>query len=240
MPSGVRVSQRFSDIRLIIFDCDGVLVDSEPLAMRVLRQSLENMGVEVSEADAYRDFLGRSIASMRDLVLARHGVDFDQAAQQHMRKDLFALYRRGLRPIPGISEALDHLPEGIDFCVASSSQPERVRISLEVTGLLPRFDRRFSASQVENGKPAPDLFLYAAKSCGVEPVHCLVIEDSPAGIAAAQAAGMHVFAFAGGTHVIKAGLRPSIEAMHPDLVFDNMAQLPALLDADARPERRAR
>lgn len=228
------MSDRFSDIRLIIFDCDGVLVDSEPLAMRVLRKALLRLGVEVSEADAYRDFLGRSIASMRDLVMARHGVDFDQAAQQHMREELFALYRRELKPIPGLTDALDNLPEGIEFCVASSSQPERVRISLDVTGLLPRFPRRFSASQVENGKPAPDLFLFAAKSCGVDPSQCLVIEDSPAGIAAAQSAGMHVFAFAGGTHVTKAGLRPSIEVMHPDLVFDDMSQLPALLDADVR------
>src|SRR5690606_31138399 len=134
-------------------------------------------------------------------------------------------YRRELRPAPFIAETLDRLT--VPFCVASSSGPERIRVSLEVTGLLPRFaDRIFSAAMVPRGKPAPDLFLHAARELGVPPEQCLVIEDSPAGVRAAQAAGMRVFAYLGGSHVEAAGLAAELAALAPDARLDDMRSLP--------------
>jgi HAD superfamily hydrolase (TIGR01509 family) len=149
-----------------------------------------------------------------------------------MRLNLFEHFRRELKPIPGIVEALDRLT--IPYCVASSSQPERIRISLEVTGLLERFAPNiFSAEMVQHGKPAPDLFLYAAKQMGVEPAACLVVEDSAPGIAAAHSAGMRVLAFLGGSHVRQPGYRERLARLGPEREFDDMRMLPDLIAASS-------
>ena len=213
---------------LIIFDCDGVLVDSEPLAIRVLLEAIEAQGITLDPAIAYRDYLGRSLASISASLHDSHGAPLGEAALASMRHDLYALYRRELRATPGLEEALAQIT--IPICVASSSHLERIRVSLEVTGLIDYFEPRiFSASMVENGKPAPDLFLHAARSMGVAPADCLVIEDSPAGIAAARAAGMQVFAYAGGGHIAAGNVLPQIEAAGPDRIFTDMRQLPLML-----------
>jgi HAD superfamily hydrolase (TIGR01509 family) len=192
-------------IRLVIFDCDGVLVDSEPLAMRVLLAAIQSQGVVITPEDAYRDYLGRSLASISRTLNDSHGTPLGEAALEAMRHDLYALYRMELKPSPWVLEALERLD--VPYCVASSSSVERIRLSLELTGLLPRFgDDIFSASMVKHGKPAPDLFLHAANRMGVPPEHCLVIEDSPAGMRAARAAGMRVFAYLGGGHIEASGL----------------------------------
>jgi FGGY-family pentulose kinase/HAD superfamily hydrolase (TIGR01509 family) len=213
---------------LVIFDCDGVLVDSEPLAMRVLIAAIAAQGVVIEPADALRNYLGRSLASISKSLNQSHGMPLGEAALESMRSDLFALYRKELKATVGLVEALDGLEKlGIPFCVASSSGLERIRISLELTGLIDRFEPHiFSASMVEHGKPAPDLFLHAAEAMGVAPEHCLVIEDSPAGITAAKAAGMAVFSYVGGSHIAPSGLLPTIEALHPDVIFDDMQSLP--------------
>jgi FGGY-family pentulose kinase/HAD superfamily hydrolase (TIGR01509 family) len=217
-----------SPVGLVIFDCDGVLVDSEPLAMRVLLAAIEAQGIVVPASDAFRDYLGRSLAAISETLRDSHGMPLGEAALKSMRNDLFALYRKELRPSPWIIETLDQLD--VPFCVASSSGLERIRLSLEVTGLLPRFgDRIFSASMVERGKPAPDLFLHAAEQMGVAPAQCLVIEDSPAGIRAAQAAGMRVFAYFGGGHVEAAGLEAEAASLLPDARLKDMRALPGLI-----------
>lgn len=224
-------------IDLIIFDCDGVLVDSEPLAMRVLVAAIAAQGIIVTPEAAYRDFLGRSLASISTSLIDSHGAPLGPAALASMRGDLYALYRQELRPSPGLPAILDQLK--IPFCVASSSELERIRLSLELTGLLPWFEPNiFSASMVENGKPAPDLFLHAARQMGVAPANCLVIEDSPAGIMAARNAGMAVFGYTGGSHVAPAGLRAAIAALNPDAVFDDMHALPDRLSS-LRTEKKA-
>ncbi|MEO9298147.1 HAD family hydrolase [Devosia alba] len=215
-------------IDLVIFDCDGVLVDSEPLAMRILVKAIANQGITISPADAYRDFLGRSLASISASLHDNHGAPLGSAALQAMRTDLYALYRQELRASLGLPAILDQLK--MPLCVASSSTPERIHLSLELTGLLARFAPHiYSASMVANGKPAPDLFLHAASAMQVAPQNCLVIEDSPAGIIAAKRAGMRVFGYVGGSHALPSGLRPVLEALAPDRVFDDMHTLPDLV-----------
>jgi HAD superfamily hydrolase (TIGR01509 family) len=222
---------------LIIFDCDGVLVDSEPLAMRVLIAAIGAQGIAVTPEAAYRDFLGRSLASISTSLIDSHGAPLGPATLASMRGDLYALYRKELRASPGLPEVLDRLK--IPFCVASSSELERIRLSLEVTGLLAWFEPHiFSASMVENGKPAPDLFLHAAREMGVAPARCLVIEDSPAGIMAARNAGMTVLGYTGGSHVAPAGLAAAIAALGPDGIFDDMHALPDRLSS-TRTEKKA-
>jgi len=222
-------------IKLVIFDCDGVLVDSEPLAMRVLLELIAEQGIAIPRDVAYRSYLGRSLASISESLTQSHGAHLGETALGAMRDRLYALYRRELKPTGWIGEVLAGLE--LPFCVASSSQPERIRLSLALTGQLPRFEGRiYSASMVENGKPAPDLFLHAAQAMGIAPEHCLVIEDSPAGIVAARAAGMRVFAYVGGSHIAPSGLRPEIEALAPDAIIEDMRALPGLLELDAARE----
>jgi HAD superfamily hydrolase (TIGR01509 family) len=224
-------------IDLIIFDCDGVLVDSEPLAMRVLIQALAAQDIVVTPEAAYRNFLGRSMTSIAAGIEATYGSPLAPATHQAMRTDLYALYRQELQPNPGLPQILDQLR--IPFCVASSSIPERIRLSLELTGLLPWFEHHiYSATMVENGKPAPDLFLHAAACMNTDPSRCLVIEDSPAGVEAAQAAGMRVFAYLGGGHVVPGGLEKLIQQLRPDVIFSDMHKLPDLVGS-LRTEKKA-
>ncbi|WP_180899447.1 HAD family hydrolase [Martelella soudanensis] len=209
---------------LIIFDCDGVLVDSEPISLAVLREALATEGISICDEDARRLFLGRSLATMLAVVKQDFGATLGDGFLERLRRELYARFRRDLKPTEGIAEAWTALAaEGYGWCVASSSQPERIRLSLEIAGLLPRFEPPiFSASMVENGKPAPDLFLYAASRMKRSREECLVIEDSLAGIAAAKAAGMRVFAYVGASHAQSSDYRAQIAALDPDLMFDAM------------------
>lgn len=211
---------------LVIFDCDGVLVDSEPISLRLLLETLAESGLHLAPAEADALFLGRSLATTRETVAREYGVT--DAALDAMRNALYAAFRAELQPIPGIADTLDTLR--CPYCVASSSQPDRVQLSLEVTGLWPRFaGRAFSSTQVRNGKPAPDLFLFAAETLGYPPAACLVVEDSPAGIQAAQAAGMKVVAFTGGSHASTEDHRAQIARLAPDAIIDDMRALGALV-----------
>ena len=214
---------------LIIFDCDGVLVDSEPLAFRVLLEGLAEAGYALEEARAYELLLGRSIANLQFVLRQELGFELSASRLEAMRERLFAAYRQELKAMPGIIQALDSLT--LPYCVASSSLPDRIRLSLEVTGLLPRFDPHlFSATMVAKGKPEPDLFLHAARQMGTAPEACLVIEDTAPGIMAAQRAGMTVFAFTGGGHARGPDYRQNLEALSPALLFDDIRQLPALIE----------
>lgn len=224
------------DVGLVIFDCDGVLVDSESLAMRVLLEGLGEIGYAIGEEDAYERFLGRSLANMQAVLRVQFGSELPPDRLDRMRQRLFEVYRQELTPIDGVAAMLDRLT--IPRCVASSSQMERLHVSLEVTGLLSRFvPHLFSASMVAQGKPAPDLFLHVADRMTVAPAACLVIEDSAAGIEAAQRAGMRVFGFVGGSHARSAAYRAKLATLAPDLVFDEISRLPALIGSGV-PRRR--
>ncbi|MCR6500415.1 HAD family hydrolase [Shinella sp. CPCC 101442] len=209
---------------LVIFDCDGVLVDSEPISLAVLVEALAAAGVAMSEEDAHDRFLGRSLKSMSEILHEEYGLAIDAAFLDSMRKVLYERFRAELQPIDGIAETVDRL--GVAHCVASSSQPERIRLSLSVTGLIDRFEPHiFSATMVSRGKPAPDLFLHASAAMGVEPTCCVVVEDSPAGIAAAKSAGMRVVAFTGGSHARTPRHREALLNLEPDALFDDMREL---------------
>ena len=216
---------------LVIFDCDGVLVDSEPIALRLLLETLATAGLTLDPETAHARFLGRSLASTRAIIARDFGLALPDPALAEMRRRLYAAFRSELQPIPGIAATLDALP--CPYCVASSSQPERIALALTVTGLWPRFDgRAFSATMVDRGKPAPDLFLYAAGTLGYAPAACTVVEDSPAGIIAAKAAGMRVVAFTGGSHATTDAHRAAIAELAPDALIDDIRDLVSLCTAD--------
>jgi HAD superfamily hydrolase (TIGR01509 family) len=211
-------------VELVIFDCDGVLVDSEPIAVRVNVAVGAQLGWPLSEAEVIEQFVGRSSGSIGELIAARLGAE--TAASWALRFD--EAHRRevdvALTAVDGIVEALDEIVQ--PTCVASSGSHEKMRHTLGRTGLYHRFAGRiFSASEVARGKPAPDLFLHAAARMGVPPRACVVIEDSRYGVQAARAAGMRSFGYAG-------GLTPASWLEGPDtIIFDDMRKLPALLAA---------
>jgi HAD superfamily hydrolase (TIGR01509 family) len=213
---------------LVIFDCDGVLVDSEPISFSVLREMLADAGLTFSESWAYENFLGKSMASITAMIASEHNLTLDDGMLAAMRQRLYERFEAELEPVSGINALLADFPYGC--CVASSSQLERIRLCLTKTRLIDYFEPNiFSASMVANGKPAPDLFLHAARTMGFAPENCIVIEDSPAGIRAAKAAGMTVFAFTGGSHAPISNLRSLVESLKPSVIFDDMAALPGLI-----------
>ncbi len=213
---------------LLIFDCDGVLVDSEPISIRVLLEALRTRGLELDVEAGYDRFLGRSMATIcRDLD-DTFGVTLADTDLALLRERLWAAFTAELRPVAGVATALARL--ALPCCVASSSQPERIEHSLRVTGLWPWFEgRAFSATMVARGKPAPDLFELAAASMGHAAGAAVVVEDSPVGIAAAKAAGMRVVGFLGGTHARRPAHAAAIRALCPDALLDDMTELPELL-----------
>lgn len=216
-------------IPLIIFDCDGVLVDSEPISISVLLDVIGRAGGSVSEEIAYLRFLGMSMASIREILDGDFGFVMTDEHLVMMRSELNRRFLLELKSIPNVADSVRAL--SLRKCVASSSNPERIRLSLRTTGLLDLFEPHiFSASMVKNGKPAPDLFLHAARTMGVAPADCVVVEDSPAGVSAAKRAGMRVLGFVGGAHAGKAGLASSLAALAPDAIFDDMANLPRMID----------
>ena len=207
---------------LIIFDCDGVLVDSEMISSRELAAYLTALGRPTLAAECREVFTGLSIKAVGERVQDDWGVALPDDFVAKLRERDFAAFDRDLKTIPGIEAVLDDLStQGVPFCVASSGTPEKIQHSLSITNLIDHFDGHlFSASHVANGKPAPDLFLHAAKSMGAHPADCLVIEDSPAGITGAKAAGMRVLGFTGGSHC---GANYADKLHDADAVFDNMA-----------------
>ncbi len=211
-----------TDVELVIFDCDGVLVDSEMLSAKVLMGQLAQLGIDLTLEQFRAEFLGRSFASAAKQLKARtgHELPLNFAPDYFVR--LNALFATDLKPMAGVMQVLESLV--VQNCVASGSIPPRLDFSLKVCGLDTHFGSRvYSAAVVENAKPAPDLFLHAAAAHGVSPARCLVLEDSEMGVRAARAANMTVWHFAGGSHV-KAGHTLPAD-LHVDRVVQDMAEV---------------
>lgn len=187
-----------ADADLVIFDNDGVLVDSEPIANRVLAALLTESGFPTTVEDSIRRYMGGTLDRVRALVRAETGREIPAGFAERYRERLKAAFERELRPVPGMVDILTALGErGTPFCVASSSPRDRLDLALRVTGLAPHFGHRvYSADDVLRGKPAPDLFLHAAVRMDADPAHAVVIEDSVPGVDAAVAAGMTSIGFA--------------------------------------------
>jgi HAD superfamily hydrolase (TIGR01509 family) len=183
---------------LLIFDCDGVLVDSETLSCRIDAETLTECGVPYTAEEVSREFTGVSIKDQITRIESERGIRLPDDFTERLNRTLFQRFETDLKPIEGVRDAILSLP--FPRCVASSSIPERIALSLRITGLADLFDNIFSSAQVARGKPAPDLFLHAASRMNALPGECLVIEDSMAGVQAARAAGMRVIGFVGGSH----------------------------------------
>ncbi|MCV2465233.1 HAD family hydrolase [Streptomyces sp. ICN988] len=183
---------------LVIFDNDGVLVDSEPISNRLLAGYLTELGHPTSYEDSLRDYMGGAMHRVHDLVWERTGRRLPEDFDDVFHGRVFAAFERELVPVPGAVGVLEKLAaDGVAYCVASSGSHERIRVGHRKAGLDRWFDdeRIFSSQDVGRGKPAPDLFLHAAARMGVAPERCAVVEDSPLGVQAAVAAGMDVYGF---------------------------------------------
>ncbi|MBN2177442.1 MAG: HAD family hydrolase [Demequinaceae bacterium] len=210
-------------VGLVIFDCDGVLVDSEPLAVRICSELLASLGHDVSEEEVTERYVGCAasfmVADMRTRGMLPEGFDWDATFDPHFREAVL----RDLRPVPGIEEALDRIE--VPTCVASGGSHDKMRMTLGATGLYERFAGcLFSQQDVTRGKPAPDLFLHAAAAMGVEPERCIVVEDARHGIEAARTAGMRSLGYVGGL-----AKREWLEGPGTT-IFSDMAELPGLID----------
>jgi HAD superfamily hydrolase (TIGR01509 family) len=211
---------------LVIFDCDGVLIDSELLSIRADQECLAECGIELSAEEILERYTGISFAGMVADLEARHGPLPADFADRH-RLRLWPLFEQELQAIPGVIQVLDSLT--CKTCVASSGRPERLKHALSLVGLYDRFHPHiFSATEVPRGKPAPDLFLHAAERMGVAPERCVVVEDSVPGVTAAVAAGLTVIGFVGASHC-RRGDAARLADHGAAAVIDDMAQLlPAL------------
>ena len=210
--------------KLLIFDCDGVLIDSEPIANRVLRDLLESAGLRLS----LEEVMGAFVGSTKDGCIALGGRMLGRPLPsdfgKRWDKALFAALRAEVKPVAGVPELLAGMT--VPFCVASNGNPDRMALALDYAGLMPWVrGRLFTASEVAHPKPAPDLFLHAAKSMGAAPSDCAVVEDTPTGVRAAVAAGMKVFGFAAAAHIPAQELRDEGAT-----TFNAMHELPALLE----------
>jgi HAD superfamily hydrolase (TIGR01509 family) len=186
------------DLGLVIFDCDGVLVDSEVISNRVLARALTEVGLATTLADAQRDYQGLLLADIVSSAQAKLGCPLPEGFLERIERDRATAFERELQPVPGAAEAVEAVRRaGVAVCVASQGKIEKTRLSLGLTGLSGLFADRalFSAREVLRGKPHPDLFLHAARNMGVAPGRCAVVEDSPSGVAAAVAAGMRALRY---------------------------------------------
>lgn len=208
-------------ISLVIFDCDGVLIDSEIISATALVEELARHDIAIEMSHVLEHFIGHPYVVVAGKIAAIAGAPLPASFEGAYRAQLARRFETDLRAMPGIADVLDHL--AVPYCAATSSSPERAHHSLRAAGLAGRFaDRIYTVSMVARPKPAPDLFLHAAAAMGADPKHCLVIEDSDLGIAAAQAAGMMAWQFTGGSHYA-ACHRQSKPDIKPHRSFHHMA-----------------
>ncbi|MFF8934763.1 HAD family hydrolase [Streptomyces paradoxus] len=209
---------------LVIFDNDGVLVDSEPISNRLLAAYLTELGHPTSYEESIRDYMGSAMHRIHELVLERTGQRLPEEFDDVFHTRVFAAFEQDLVAVAGASGVLEKLAaDGVSYCVASSGSHERIRVGHRTTGLDRWFDEKriFSSQDVGRGKPAPDLFLYAAERMGVEPERCVVVEDSPLGVQAAVAAGMDVYGFT--------AMTPADKLARATRLFSDMGELADLL-----------
>jgi len=215
------VADRFE---LIIFDCDGVLVDSERIAIRVEAEFLAELGWPLAQAEIIERFMGHTSEYMDQAIEFQLGSRLPRDWKDQFQRRYREAFAAELVPVDGVLEALDQIT--VPTCVASSGSHDKLRLTLGHTGLYERFEGRiFSGYEVANNKPAPDLFLHAAARMGAEPARCAVVEDSRPGVQAARAAGMAAFGYAGGL------TPPERLAGEGTVVFTDMRDLPRLLAA---------
>jgi HAD superfamily hydrolase (TIGR01509 family) len=210
--------------QLVIFDNDGVLVDSEPISNRLLAAYLTELGYPTTFEDSVRDFMGTAAHTVHDVVRERYGAALPEGFDDSFHARVFAAFEAELTAVPGAAEAVKAVAAaGVASCVASSATHAWIRAAHRRTGLDGYFTDRqiFSAQDVGRGKPAPDLFLHAAAAMGVPPERCAVVEDAPMGVAAARAAGMDVYGYT--------ALTPRARLAGATALFDDMAELPGLL-----------
>ena len=212
--------------KLVIFDCDGVLVDSEAIGNRFISEALTLAGIPISAEGALSKFLGGKLTQIKEDAEKQLGFSLPPNWVDEIYKKQFSEFRKNLKSISGIEDVLDVLERiNTPICVGSNGPLNKMEVSLGVTKLKDRFlGRIFSADQVENPKPAPDLYLYCADQMGVLPQHCLVIEDSPRGASAGVAAGMSVFGYTGG------GDNSALKKVGCIETFDTMQEIAAFLD----------
>ncbi|RKE17030.1 HAD family phosphatase [Streptomyces sp. TLI_171] len=212
-------------VELVIFDCDGVLVDSERIAVRLQVEIGSELGWPLTVAEVVERFIGRTHAAIWQQIGDRLGAEAAAEWERRFEQRHHELVDAELTPVDGIVEALAEL--GLPYCVASSGSHQKMRHTLGRTGLYEQFAGRiFSASEVARGKPFPDVFLHAAARTGYAPEVCAVVEDSPNGVRAGRAAGMRCFGYTGGPTGALLG-----ELGADAVLFDDMRRLPALLRA---------
>ena len=216
-----------SNIDLIIFDCDGVLVDSEAVSCRVHAEALTRQGYPITTEQVIARFMGRRATECHVEIERELGRALPDNFEARRKAAVLEALATSLEPIPHIRATLDAI--ALPVCVASSGFPAKIVQSLTHTRLHDRFAPHvFSASQVARGKPAPDLFLFAAEQMKAEPSRCIVIEDSVPGVNGGRAAGMTVLGFHGGSHCT-AGHAELLRAAGAAITFDDMRQLPGLI-----------
>ncbi|MTI18499.1 HAD family phosphatase [Rhodobacteraceae bacterium RKSG542] len=211
---------------LVIFDCDGILVDTETIANRVLSEFIADIGLDFSPSECHARFTGRALDTIQRMLEEMTGKGLGSDWADRVRAADLEAFRAGIEPIDGVRQVVESLiEEGIPYCVGSSGRYEKMHLTLGSAGLLEFFkDVLHSAQDVKEGKPAPDIFLYAARSMGYAPENCVVIEDSIAGMMAARSAGMRCFGYT-------AHLQGELQDLHDvgAVPFGHMSELPALL-----------
>jgi HAD superfamily hydrolase (TIGR01509 family) len=212
-------------LKHIIFDCDGVLVDSEPLSMRADVMLLNRYGIEISESEAHQRFVGTTFQAMLDMMTAQFGTVFPPDLDDVKNHMVEELYKSELLPVSGVSDVLHAIKvKNFSMSIASNSPRKRVELAVQLTGIADYFDAITSFEEVKQGKPAPDVFLKAAERAGAAPLQCLVIEDSLTGSTAALAAGMRTIGFTG-THADPERHALDLMALGVSVVVSDMREL---------------
>lgn len=220
------------EVKLIVLDCDGVLIDSEKVAQVKFMQLLADRGINIDEETCQKEFTGLTVEAIYSRLSSKFNFSTDEMynIENQIEQDLFLK----VKPILGVEKLLQVLKDlNLSFCVASNSNPKRINNSLKAAGLLSHFidENIFSYTMVDNGKPAPDLFWYAAKTLNYFPENCLVIEDSFSGIKAANAAGMRSIAFFGGQHAKKEWYKTRVLEQNPTIACETMIDVVEKLQA---------
>ncbi len=217
-----------TDFDLMIFDCDGVLVDSEPILNRIFAETLTEAGFKITLEEVVRQFVGKSLPTCLEIIEATYGRAVPPDFVERCKEREFAAFHQELQATPGMAAALERIT--IPRCVASNSNHHHIQLVLTLTGLLPYFEGKlYSAYEVDRPKPYPDVYVYAAKQMDTDPERCVIIEDSVPGVQAGYAAGMTVFGYVPPGHERTGLHRDALMAAGAQTVFEGMQQLPTLL-----------